>query len=123
MAACRAARTARAASKAGDSHRRSERATCGPIKCSLRPAPMRASRFRLAGDVVSQSAREKIAALDAGETNLVKKQFQLTRCIEVSYGVGEITNTLLALCRTAENHCREPYREAQVHQVWDFDDP
>ena len=91
----------------------------GSVRCdSLKAKPISASRFWLTRDVVGQNAGEKITSFDASETNPLEKHCQLTWCVEMSYSVREITNTFLALGRTPENHCREPYRELQIDQVW-----
>ena len=91
---------------------------CGHIKnAHPEQGPLAHLDFRLTRDVVGQNAGEKITTFDASETNPLEKHCQLTWCVEMSYSVREVTNTFLALGRTPENHCREPYRETQIDQV------
>src|SRR5664279_4826019 len=76
---------------------------------------------RLSRDVIAHDAGEKIAAFNLDKAESVEKFAQLTRRVEMLYGIREIANTLHALGGTAEQFCREPDRASYKSQIRHFD--
>jgi hypothetical protein len=73
--------------------------------------------------MIRNDACEKTSSFYVDEPNLLEELCQFSWRVEVPYGVCEVANALYALSGTPEKFGSKPYRETQVDEVGNLDEP